>query len=370
MFKPTWRQLMAIGLTAVAVRVLLCLLVLWRGDLTPIGFAELRDGGQYLAMGQAWMGDFTALEALAEDRTILAKRLFPLCPALIGLLHRAGVPLVWSSLLPNWIMVGFVAAGYAALFEDRRVGWAMALLTPSYLLNSTLISTETTSLLLVLLAIVLGMRRHHIWAGIIFGLAGLARPVAVFAALGYFIYAMAHNRWRGALVVTLCAMAIFSIGAALVYLRFHVEWLGFCIYAGHEQAYAGQLLTWPFNSLMHTPLDYPVARWKIVYVWLHVAAALFTCGVMLRQVMKERPSAQRAFTWMMAAWLCANTLFVLCLGDRWGFHEFHRFIVPALPPAFWAVRFLLPHGRGWWLWLPIAAVSIALAFQGLLPGVA
>ena len=365
---PTGRHLLAIGLTAILLRLALCLASMHLGGLTLTQFAELRDGEQYMAVAHAWLGDFDALTALGKEDAAYAMRLFPLYPAVMGLLHGLGIPMALAALLPNWIITGLIAAAAAVLFGDRRVGWAMALLTPSFLLNSVLISTEAMSLLLCLAAILSGRRGRWLLAGFAFGLAGLARPVAIFAALGYFVMQLGRKQAKQGVLTGLIAAAAFAAGLGLVHLRFGDALASFTTYAQNQQAYGGQLLAWPFQSLITTPMHFNVATWKIAYVWLHVLATLGACTLMIRRVATAADTQQRTFEWMIAIWLWTNTLFVLCVGDRWGFDEFHRFIVPALPALFWPYAAILPRSRWSWLWVPITAVSLAFAYQGLSHG--
>lgn len=376
---PDWRTLLAVFAAAVALRAALCGLSLWRGELTLMQFAAIRDGDQYLALIQAWLGNFEPLHALGADTVAYAQRLLlsPLYPALAALAHGGlGLPLAVAALAPNWLFAGFTAALSARVFNDRRVGWAVAILTPSFLLTSVLISTEATCLLFSLLALDLARRErssHAVLAGIALGLAGLGRPVALFAAMGLFVMALASGRARRGAAIGLVAAAVYALGMLTVQWRFGSVLDSVSAYAQADAAYgSGGLLAAPFTSLLHTPGAYNVPAWKVAYIYAHVAAVLFACAWMLWDI--DAASARdgsRRFVIAAALWLWGNTLFVLCVGDRWGFDEFHRFITPALPPLLWALRSLLPGGRrlwGTWLWAPIAVASLGLAYFGLADG--
>lgn len=382
-YVPDWRTLLAIFAAAIALRAALCGLSLWRGDLTLTQFAAIRDGDQYLALIQAWLGNFEPLHALGPETVAYTRRLllFPLYPAIAALAHGGlHLPLAVAALVPNWLMAGLIAVLSARIFNDRRVGWAMAILTPSFLVTSVLISAEATCLLFSLLALDLARRDRPssaVLAGIALALAGLGRPVALFAALGLFVMALVSGRARRGALIGLVAAAVYGLGMIAVQWRFdtimHSAADSLTAYAETDAAYgSGSLLTTPFDSLLHTPKAYNVAFWKIAYVYLHVVAVLLGCAAMLWHVdAASVRDGSRRFVVAMALWLWGNTLFVLCIGDRWGFDEFHRFILPALPPLLWALRPLLPDGRrpwGTWAWAPIAIASLGVGYFSLADG--
>ncbi len=375
-FVPTARALLAMFLAAVALRGALAGLSMWAGDLTLPQFASIRDGRQYLAIIQAWLGDDAALHALGPDAAHYTRRLllFPLYPAVAALLHGGfGLPLALAALLPNWLLAGLIAPLGARIVNDSRVGWALAVLTPSFLLTSVLISTEAMCVVFALLALGLARDDRPVPAGIALALAGLGRPVAVFAALGVFVMMLARGRARRGALIGVIALVVYALGMAIVQWRFGPVLASVQAYTESEAAYAGGgLLAAPFWSLLNTPRAFHVAAWKVGYIYLHVVIVLAGCVWMLWHIDTAR-GLMRRMAIALALWLWGNTLFVLCVGDRWGFDEFHRFITPALPPLVWALRDLLPSGRRWWgawLWIPIALASLALAYFGLADGFA
>jgi hypothetical protein len=375
-FRPTNRALLGMFLAAVALRAALAVLSMWAGDLTLLQFASIRDGSQYLAIMQAWLGHDTALHALGPDAAAYTQRLlvFPLYPAVAALFHGGfGLPLEWAALLPNWLLAGLIAPLGARILNDSRVGWALAVLTPSVLLSSVLISSEAVAVAFALLALALARDDRPMPAGIALALAGLGRPVALFAALGIFVMMLARGRARRGALLGLTALVAYALGMAIVQWRFGPVLASVQAYTESEAAYGGGgLLAAPFWSLIDTPRSFNVAPWKVGYIYLHVVIVLVGCVWMLWHLDTAR-GRERHLALALALWLWGNTLFVLCIGDRWGFDEFHRFITPALPPLLWALRDLLPSGRrlwGAWLWVPIALASLAMAYFGLADGFA
>lgn len=90
-----------------------------------------------------------------------------------------------------------------------------------------------------------------------------------------------------------------------------------------------------------TPFRVHVPVWKIVYIWMHVFITVGGCLLLARQALDVK-EPDRNLALLGAPWLVGNTLFVFTVGQSWGFHEFHRYILPALPPLLWAYRRYFP----------------------------
>jgi hypothetical protein len=120
------------------------------------------------------------------------------------------------------------------------------------------------------------------------------------------------------------------------------------------------MFTWPFKSLLVTPSTTPVAAWKVVYVGVHVLAVLAGCFWAFRQWRRAPTTGERGVAALAGVWLLGNTLYVLSIGSVWGFHDFPRYIVPALPALFWVCRGLLPRRPTLWLALGLLSVGLSL----------
>jgi len=348
------RELLAMALLAVGLRVALYLIAT---SLTDTGFREYAnaaDGYQFIAYAQAWLGDASELAAHPNFR-----RLFPGTPALIALLVSLGVPVPAAVIFPSWLASGAVAPLSAIAFRDRRIGWAAATLIPSFVFHGSLVSTEALCLFFSVLGVVQAGRGHGaaggLAAGLSFGLGGLCRPVAVFAMLGAVAQKMTTGHWRQAAMVTAAAGLTVAAGLAAMQWRFGDALMNVRRYQG---LFEGGIFTVPFQSLITTPLTSPVPAWKLAFVGVHVLAVLGGSALVGRELLAARDT-DRGFAWLAAVWLGSNTLYVLCIGDIWGFHDFPRFLIPALPPLFWAWRRILPTRP--WVWLAVGALSLALA---------
>lgn len=348
------RELWAMAILAVGLRIALFAVASAMAGTGFSDYARAADGYQYLAYARAWLGDGAELAAHPHYG-----RFFPGYPMLIAALHGLGVPIAAAALLPSWLAAGGVAVLGARVFRDRRVGWALAALTPSSVFSGSLISTEALCLLLSLAGLRLLEKEKTAPAGIAFGLGGLFRPVAVFALLGGAVAELLAGRLRRAAAATALAGATVAAGLAAVHARFGDAWMGVRRYAEDPQAYGGgEMLTWPFRSLLTVPLTTPVAAWKIAFVAVHALAVLGGCVLAVRQWRRAAPE-ERPLAAMAGLWLGSNTFYVLSIGGVWGFHDFPRFLVPALPPLFWLYRGILPARAS--LWIGIGLLSVALA---------
>ena len=374
--RPLRRELLGMAALALGLRIAL---FAWATAATGTSFtdyARAADGYQYLACAHAWRGDMAELAAHPYYR-----RLFPGYPALIAALAAAGMPEPAAALLPSWLAAPAVAVLAALVFGDRRVGWAMAALTPAYVFSGSLICTEALCLLLSLAGIGLlarggrgggggggsggggsggGGAGRAVAAGIAFGAGGLFRPVAAFAMLGAAARELALGRRRTAAALVLAAGVAVASGLAAVGWRFGDPLMSLHEYAGDPGAYGGELFTWPFKALATVPSTTPVAAWKLAYVAVHVLAVLAGCAWAVREWRRAASADQRGIAALAAVWLTGNTLYVLCIGNVWGFHDFPRFIVPALPALFWALRGLLPRRPAVWAAIGVASVALSL----------
>jgi hypothetical protein len=355
---PTRRDLLTICLAALLIRALLCVLALHIRGWSALQFAMLRDGDSYIRVARALLGDPSTLR-------LIDRRVFIGYPALIASVAWLGVPVHVAALGLNWVATAISAILTAITFRDRRLGWAMATLTPSYLLYSTMAMSEATLLALTLGGIVIVRRHRNALGGALLGAAGLIRPMACFAALGV-LFERSQKSWRSARTVAIAAACATGIGLLLYHL-----WSGNAlesveIYATNERAYAGQLFTWPFESLIMTPIRSGVAAWRVAYIWSYVVVTFVACWIVLRDLMRRGSRSERplADLRLNAPWLVGNTVFTLFIGHIWGFYQFHRFILVALPPLLWLFQDYYP--KRWHGWLVVGSVSFALALVGIL----
>jgi hypothetical protein len=290
-----------------------------------------------------------------------SQRIFPGYPALIALGHLLGCPTPIAALIVNWLASGLAAVATAMLFGDARFGWGMATLTPAYLMYSTMAMTEPTLLLFTMLGLMLAERRATVSAGLLLGFAGMIRPVACFAVFGYLTYLALRRRWREAMSIGLLSSAIVGAGLIGVQLLLGDALRSYHITANDPGGYGGQLLSMPFRSLIFTPLTNPVPAWKIVYTWGCVLFDLATCALLARRWWEAARSGTDARWLPLAAlWAFGNTFFALSLGGIWGFHEFHRYMLPALPALLLGYQELLPRRAGTWFLVAVLSASPAL----------
>src|SRR5438105_11327160 len=115
-----------------------------------------------------------------------------------------------------------------------------------------------------------------------------------------------------------------------------------------------------------TPIRDGVAAWRVAYVWSYVLVTLAACWIVVRDLRRRQSGSEEylADLRLSAPWLVGNTIFTLFIGHIWGFYQFHRFILVALPPLLWVFREYYP--KRWAGWLVVGAVSFTLALVGVL----
>ena len=349
-------EVLTIGLIAIALRVIVFVAEVYGGNISVAIYTSKGDTVSYLANSQAMCGE-RSQASLSEYET----RVFPGYPAMIAVTHRLGVPLRMSALLVTWICAGVAAAVAVMVFDDARVGWAMTCLVPHYLLISSLGMSEAPMLAMVLLALLASQRNRPVLAGILFGFAGVIRPMACFALIG-LIYARAREgKWKSGLFVMCVTGVVFGLEILAVQVWTGNALRGVHVYAQHPEAYAGHMFERPFQSLLTTPKKDGTPVYKIIYIWVHVVITLFGCGLITAKALRAGRSKPRDA--VAFPWLVGNSFFVLCIGGVWGFRHFARFTIPAAPAMFWTLRSWLPRKMRWWIL--IAALSMYLTVFGV-----
>jgi hypothetical protein len=315
-------------------------------------YAAVGDGHSYLDYARLIGGERKTLEPGDV-------RLFPGLPALLALIHLTTVPLWAAALGITWLSAGIIAAAGAHLFHSRVVGWALVFLIPDYVLITSVASTEGPMLALTILGLLFATRGKRtasvITAGLLLGAACVIRPMACFAVLGFAIYSLTilkPIRGIGVGIIASICVALAMIGMQLLW---GDAFIGAKSYA--TDAYHGQLFTWPFGSIIMTPLKTSVPILKIALVWAHIILALGACAMLALRAISSR---REPLDWLSLPWLVSLVFFNLCVGDIWGFQCFARFLVPALPALFDAIKPYLPKRVTTALALGAASFGVAL----------
>lgn len=344
-FACSSRELISIAAAAVIIRMAVFAATCGLHEITPEQFAQLRDGQSYVGLARAMWGDTDGLRRFDW-------RVFPGYPAAIALLRIVVPSYAWCALIISWFAAAAAAVCSARFFRDCRVGWGMVALFPSHLLFTSMAMSESLMLALTAAALSISFRRPAV-SGAMAAAAALVRPQALFAA--------------AARLVTIRSQARFAAGGAIMIVTgawLYASWTGdlllpWRVYSSDVRAYGGDggVFAYPFESLVMTPLRFPVPLWKVLYSWFHVLVAIGACYTAVVAVRRLEGSGEIELT--AASWLIGNTAFVSVIGGVWGFEEAHRFILPALPPLLYVTRRWLPQRRS--IWIAIAAVSFAAA---------
>jgi hypothetical protein len=356
---PTRTDLICIVIASIVVRVIVLSIAVHKQHI-PLSqyIVDAGDGGSYVAYGQLLLGSKTHL-------TYLDLRLFPGTSMLIAALLAVKVPMAIASLglCAGCSVVANVLA--ALLFQDKRIGYLMVAFIPDWLLVSTGVVSEAPLLAFTLAGLWMAMRRKGIASaavgGLLLGFAGIIRPMACFALLGYFFVGIWQRQLARAMIVA--AMSGLVVAATLIWLHF---WLGDALhgvklYAREPGAYGGHLFDFPGHMLLATPFSHSVPKLKILLVW-GVAALLGAACVLA--ALNFRNSNRSGGDLLTLPWLLSNTFFIICVGSHWGFDVFMRLTLPALPAELFALRLWFPARYGKLacvlLWLACIGVAVVI----------
>jgi hypothetical protein len=341
--RPAW----AIGAAAALAHLAVFSAVVLFFHISLDAYTDKGDGASYKHVASAILGDRGAMDEYDS-------RVFPGYPLLIAITHECTrLSIAASALAVTFISAGFAATFAAFFFNDIRIALAVAFALPHAWINMSLAMSEAPMLAIVMLALLIS-RKNAAGAGILFGIAILIRPVVAFALIGLILEQIARAHASRGLIIAAIAAAIFLaadffLGPITGGLFHHLH-----VYANSPRAYTGQMLTWPFHSIISMTLHGNVGIFRWIYIMLHVALCLGGCALLL-----NKNSSTDLFTFI---WLSLNTLFVLCLGlgaGDWGFNHFPRFTIPALPALAWSWRSFLP--RTAWMYIPVGAGLLVMA---------
>jgi hypothetical protein len=354
----TRTQLLAIGLSALLLRVAVFAVTISGGKFSVLAYTDAGDGKSYQAYAAAICGDRT-------QWTQYDKRVFPGYPALIAAAHGVTqLSLGICALLVTWISAAVAAAGSAMLFNDRRVGWAMVALIPHWPINSSLAMSEAPMLALTVCGLICGSGGMSAAAGALLGMAVTIRPVACFPLAGLLLAQCLSERKNQAIVAAGMAGMVILGGLQWVHWLTGDPFSNVKVYAHSSAAYGGRIFAWPFQALIQTPLRAHPPIVFLAYIWAYVALVLAGCVALIRRVrLQHRPDRLEQIALI---WLAGNTLFTLCIGSGpygWGFYHFPRFTIPATPALFWAFGRALPSSTV--VWVCVTVLMFAIAAMGV-----
>ncbi len=353
------RELMIMFGVAVFLRIAVFMTMTSVYGFTVQDFAEWQDGKSYLWMAQTFAGSPPAFLREYDHRV------FPGFPAILALVYAVGLPLTWTALAINWLCSGLAAVFAAKLFDDRRIGWVLATLTPQYILNGSMAMTESLMMALMLGGLVLA-HRNKTWAGgLAAGLGGLVRPMIAFSVFGQIVSDLRSGRVRRGLLYGASAAGMVGVGLLVLQYKTGDVLRAAQVQANHKWAYGGQVFDWPFRSLIRTAIDRRAIEQmtysleQVVYFLAPVPIVLLGC-VLLYMQWRRVGFKRDPMLALCAPWLWANTLFAACIGTSWALSQFQRFLLVALPPLAWAYRAWLPRRPAVWLMCAILSYGFAI----------
>jgi hypothetical protein len=347
------RAAWAIGAAAVIVHLAVFLTVISHFHISLDAYTDKGDGASYKHVAERIIGDHGQIDEYDS-------RVFPGYPLLIVLVHS----LTRLSIPASALAVTFVAAGLAATlsafyFKNLPIGLTVAFLLPHTWINFSIAMSEGPMLAAVMLGAV-ASRKNVAGGGLLFAFAMFIRPAAAIVVIASFVELLVRRGMWAAILMLATAGVAFAVWdytvAPITGGLFHHA----AVYANSPRAYNGQILTWPFHSIITMTLHGHVSPWRWIYIMTHVVLCLTGCvrlAVKTHLVIKNPSTNLFTFTW-----LALNTLFVLCLGlgpGAWGFNHFPRFTIPALPALAFAWKEFLP--RRPWVYIALGAGFFVMA---------
>ncbi|MGC4033176.1 MAG: hypothetical protein QM754_15865 [Tepidisphaeraceae bacterium] len=282
-FTPRARDLLYIAAAAISLRAIVYLVITYKAfhGLSWQNIADL----PYLSDGSAYIDNAKRINGDGMPNAY-DQRVFVGFPWTIAMTHRLGVPYNAAAAILGLVLPGLLCAAAARWLRDHRIGWAMALLPPHWVLDTSAVMNESLMLLLCVLAMVL-LRRQPWWgvagAAMLFAAAGMVRPMACFATLGAIaLLVQAMRPWR-ATAMAACTLA----SLAILFLAFrHFYWNPIDnarAYDAQQLAYNGQVFTYPFGSFVEMAKARGVFRPAFIYKagYMVMAVAVAVAGLVV-----------------------------------------------------------------------------------------
>jgi hypothetical protein len=221
-----WKNEIWAATVSAALRVALIAAACWIARIGLGQFALLHDGWEYLRLARAFAhGGVSGL----DPATL---RLFPGYPLLIAIVG-VGRAYVLPGLAISIACAALCGALAGRLGRDRRIAWYMAVLTPSWLMFSSTVMSDSLALALVLLGLIGIERRFWVMAGFCAGLSFIVRPVGALLMIPIAIEAFSVAGPKAALRALIAALpGIIKSGDTVLVKASHgmhletvVEWL-------------------------------------------------------------------------------------------------------------------------------------------------
>lgn len=352
---------------ALLARALLVLVVVQVEGCTLAQYANSADGYQFKAVASGWLGDLGAVRSQEFFKQLVASgglgsshllRFFPAGSGPLALCMGAGLPEGPCSTIPAWIFSA-LAAGLAALWaRDARVGLLVGFF-PSIGLRSSTVFSGGWDLVFVLAGLLFLRAERPGAAGIALGVAGWARPEALFPVIGVLVGLAIAQRGRDALRVGAGTGVALACSALAVLWRFSPLLDAILQRAGPRASEGIGFLDIPGRALFNAATAWATPVWKLPYVGLHLILAFVALAALVGRARWRSPERHSFETWALLVWLALQLLLVLSLRGSQGFDDAPRYLGVA---SFAIVVGLLPWlPRRRWIVGALCLASFALA---------
>ena len=381
------RELLAIFLAAVAVRCVAFAVMGWKAG-TVTGFAALSDGSAYIDNAKRINGD--GMPSAYDQRVFVG------LPWVIAMTHKLGVPYLPAAAGIGLIVPGLMCVLAARVLHDRRIGWAMAVLPPHWVLDTAAVMNESLMLTLCFAGMLvvrkaasdplsrysggglgrgsadlantstfdsnstnkktpsptlprrtgrgskspLSLRAAYgpVLAALAFALAGVVRPMTCFAVAGAIAFLLQAKRPGKAVMLAIDTLVLLAL-LFLAFKGFYWNPLDNArTYDTQSLAYNGQVFTYPFGSFVDAFIHRGPLNKSLIYKTLHMLAAI---GVFVIAFVKWKHHRRPLDAWAVT-WWGTNLAFAACIGSHWGVDIAQRSVMWAAPAAYWTMRDYLP----------------------------
>jgi len=304
-------------------------------------YASIHDGAEYQKIARA-LGSLEAMRDL-KPRT---QRLMPGYPAAIRAVALAASYPV-SALIVSIACAALATLLFFHLTNDAWFSAYLAVLTPSWLLYSSVAMSEGLFVALALWAFALWREGRDVQASLVAGLLTLVRPVGALVFLALWLVRLFSPKKKQCLPM----LGVYSLAPLAWIIVSTVVWgnplRNLDVYVEHDYA---PPFTAIFRDLFSGGQDVP----KQALVIFTVATNLIALVALLKEYVEKK--AEETLAWLL--WLLLVSLFFLALPSEWAYECMDRFFLAALPATMMGLRWALP--QRWWGVAALGTAGVAV----------
>jgi len=259
------------------------------------------------------------------------------------------------------------------LTEEEELSWLLCFFPPAWLLYSIYPMSEPAYLALGLGSLLLLKPERAFWPGFLMGAMLSVRPYALPLTLAQLL--VTGRRGGRSLIRYVAGVILMPLVAGWLNLRMYgdlfrqvraysvrLEELNISADAAERLGHPSGHLGIPFVNILITPWKVPTPLWKVLYIYVHLAALLAVLVISFRRMRYWRQFGE--LETCMFAWFLGGSLLIVSTGPYWGFHSFDRYFLWAWPAMLWIGRDYFR--AGFRVRLALLALSVSMAAFAIL----